>query len=172
MKTLLALATLLVSVGLASAQNFLVSLDGAQDGGGARMGTGMGTLTLSGSTLTFNNITFSGLSSGVSIAHIHGPAAAGSAASPIYNLHGTFLPIGVTSGSINGTLTLTVLGSYTVAQQLTDLNNSLWYINIHNASFPGGEIRGQIIPMPVPEPATWALGGMALAALLCWKRRQ
>ena len=29
--------------------------------------------------------------------------------------------------------------------QLTDLNANLYYVNIHSAAFPGGEIRGQLM---------------------------
>jgi hypothetical protein len=34
------------------------------------------------------------------------------------------------------------------------------YVNLHNANFPGGEIRGQI-----PEPAAFALLGLGLLGL-------
>ena len=44
------------------------------------------------------------------------------------------------------------------------------YSNIHNATFPGGEIRGQLAAL-VPEPATWTLMilgfGLAGAAMRC-----
>lgn len=45
------------------------------------------------------------------------------------------------------------------------------YSNIHNATFPGGEIRGQL--HPVPEPATWALMilGFGLAGATLRRRR-
>ena len=36
-------------------------------------------------------------------------------------------------------------GGFTLAQQLQQLRDEKWYINIHNASFPGGEIRGQVL---------------------------
>ena len=43
------------------------------------------------------------------------------------------------------------------------------YSNIHNATFPGGEIRGQL--HAIPEPATWTLMilgfGLAGAAMRC-----
>jgi hypothetical protein len=119
------------------------------------MGNGAGTLTLSGTSLTFNNILYTGLSSGVTAAHIHGPGAPGVNVGVLYFLTPTFTPTGSTSGSINGTLNLIAnpVPNYSVSQQLADLNAGLWYINLHEANFPGCEIRGQI--QPVPEPSTW-----------------
>lgn len=174
MKTLFPLVVLLAGIASASAQNFLVSLDAAQEVGGPAGGTGsgMGTITLSGTSLTFNNILYSGLSGTVTAAHIHGAAPPGVNAGVLYFLTPTFTATGGTSGSINGTLTLMDgMGGFTIAQQLTQLNSGLWYINIHTSpTFSGGEIRGQIIP--VPEPATWALGGLGLLGLLAWGRRK
>ncbi len=170
MKIRMILAVLLCSAALASAQLFTSSLDGAQDGGGARQGSGFVNLSLSGTTLTLNG-SFSGITTPSTAAHIHGPAPVGVNAGVIYNLGGPVIPIGVTSGSIAGSVNLATIGTYTLAQQLSDLNNSLWYINIHNSTFPGGEIRGQIIP--VPEPSTWALMGFgALGALWALRRRK
>jgi hypothetical protein len=40
----------------------------------------------------------------------------------------------------------------------------MMYFNVHDAEFPGGEIRGQILPAATPEPAS--LGLLALGVLL------
>jgi hypothetical protein len=44
------------------------------------------------------------------------------------------------------------------------------YVNIHNSTFPGGEIRGFLVA--APEPTTIALVGGALAGLLLRRRRR
>src|SRR5262245_44167697 len=125
---------------------FNVSLDGAQDGGGARMGSGTGTVTLSGNTLTIN-IAFSGLSAPATASHIHGPAMPGVNAAVLYPLTAITTP-GI-AGTINGTVGLVDgTGGFTRAQQLQQLRGGLWYINIHNTNFPGGEIRGQLPASP------------------------
>ena len=136
------------------------------------MGSGIVNLTLTGTTLSLNG-SFSGLTVNASAAHIHGPAAVGVNTGVIYGLGGTVIPLGATSGTISGSVNLIPLGaggSYTVAQQTADLNNSLWYVNIHDSTFPGGEIRGQILP--VPEPSTLVLTALGLGGLVIWKVRR
>ncbi len=126
-----------------------VALDAAQEvpPNGGRTGSGFGTITLSGTALTFNNITYSGLSGTVFAAHIHGPALPGQIANVLYPLN-AYTTLGGHSGSFNGTLNLVNLtGGLTIAQQLAQLNSGQWYINIHtNPTFGSGEIRGQIQP--------------------------
>lgn len=77
-------------------------------------------------------LTFSQLSGPVTMAHFHGPAVIGAnagvalgLASPVSNPH-------------TGRATLT-------AQQAADLLAGKWYVNVHTARFPAGEIRGQMI---------------------------
>ena len=65
--------------------------------------------------------------------HIHSPAAPGSNASVLINLTNT----AGTSGTLTVSATLT-------AGQEADLLAGLMYVNVHNTSFPGGEIRGQL----------------------------
>ncbi len=55
----------------------------------------------------------------------------------------------------------------TVQQAFIDGN---LYVNIHTNAFPGGEIRGNIPPIPIPTPASAALIGVA--GLLAVGRRR
>ncbi|SRR5258706_11033192 len=172
MKTFLSLIALAAGLSVAGAQDFIANLTGAQDGGGARIGSGIFNLTLTGTTMTLSG-SYSGLSAPATAGHIHGPGAPGVSVGVIYNLAGSGnLTIGATSGTLSGTVDLVPLagGSYTVASQIADLNNGLWYFNVHDANFPGGEIRGQILP--VPEPSTLALAGLGLGGLMVWRLRR
>jgi len=91
--------------------------------------TGRATLLLSPDEKTARvSLTFAGLSSGQTDAHIHGPAAAGVSAPAIFPL-----PLGQVS---DFAITLT-------AAQVQDLKNGLLYVNVHSSNFPTGEIRGQ-----------------------------
>lgn len=176
-KILLAVATLTAlsfsQATFAALQNFTVTLDGAQDGGGGRTGSGSGTLTLDNvaNTLTLNNITWSGLSANANNAHIHGPSGPDPAfAGVLYGLSPTYTTLGSTSGTISGTLPLVAgTGGFTIAEQISQLQSDLWYINVHSVAFGGGEIRGVIVP--VPEPSTMALLGLGAGALV-WRLRR
>jgi transforming growth factor-beta-induced protein len=95
--------------------------------------TGTATVTLDGNTLTVEG-SYEGFNA--TAAHIHGPAAAGANAAPIQDL--TFTNGATPGGTFTGSLTLT-------AQQLTELNDGLYYINVHSQDAPNGQIRGQII---------------------------
>jgi predicted lipoprotein with Yx(FWY)xxD motif len=98
-------------------------------------GTGSVTATLSGTTLTLNgNYTY--LSGPATLAHIHGPAAKTEAAGVLFNL--TFTNEGNPgSGKLSATLTLT-------PEQVAQLKDGLYYVNVHTAANKAGEIRGQL----------------------------
>ena len=171
MKTILTtILGLAASLTLAHGQLFFhANLDGAQDGGGLRQGTGSVNMTLTGTSLSFTG-TYSGLTVPSTAGHIHGPGAPGVSVGVIYPLDTLgIISLGATSGTYSGSVTLAAIGAYTLPQQLTDLNNGLWYLNIHDNSFPLGEIRGQILP--VPEPSTLALLGLGGIGVLLWRRR-
>jgi hypothetical protein len=53
------------------------------------------------------------------------------------------------------------------AAQETDFLAGLMYVNIHSQQFPGGEIRGQLRPVPAPG----ALAILGLAGLVIRRRR-
>ena len=97
-------------------------------------GTGTLTATLNTETNEFTyHIEFSGLTGPVAAAHFHGPAAVGVNAKPQLPIKGT--PI---TSPIDGKATLT-------SEQAKDLVDGKWYFNLHTASNPGGEIRGQVL---------------------------
>lgn len=72
----------------------------------------------------------SGLSGDVTAAHFHGPAAVGENAPPV-------VPIEI-ADLAEGTATLD-------DAQATDLMEGRWYLNLHTAANPDGEIRGQVM---------------------------
>ncbi len=69
--------------------------------------------------------------------HFHGPAE-------ITESKGVRLPItGFPTGSVNQTYTA-VTPALDAAQE-EELLNGKWYINIHSTTYPGGELRGQLV---------------------------
>jgi len=98
--------------------------------------TALGTVIVRYNTVT-NSLELGGnyqnLTTDITMSHIHGPAAVGVNAgvvSPVINSFGT-------SGILALAITLT-------EPQEADLLAGLLYVNLHNATFPGGEIRGQL----------------------------
>jgi CHRD domain len=73
-------------------------------------------------------LTYSGLTGDATAAHFHGPAAPGENAPPV---------IDISKMIENGTADLTDV-------QLDALQAGKWYVNIHTAKYPNGEIRGQV----------------------------
>ncbi len=104
------------------------------------------------------DIDFAGLVAGLTNSHFHGNAPPGVAA-------GVKIAIPHTNGVTFGNLA----GSAAVAQaDEAALLGGLWYINIHSQSFPGGEIRGQVLA--VPEPSTILLLAIGCAGFLAQRR--
>jgi len=133
-------------------------------------------------TVTLNDVTdmlsvsetFSGLTVPASAAHIHCCAALGTNAPIVLNFVGNGFPTGVTAGSFTHTFDLTTdLAGITVAAFISNLEAGLAYANIHNANFPAGEIRGQLLST-VPLPATLPLfvTGLSALGLLGWRKKQ
>lgn len=125
-----------------------IPLTGAQETP-ANPSTALGTMDVSYSKetrmLTYS-VTWSGLTGPVASMHIHGLAPSGYAAGVVQNIitasNGIFTPNATTfpaTGKVSGTL----LADGVVVKEL-DLLNGMYYMNIHTATYPGGEIRGQI----------------------------
>lgn len=77
-------------------------------------------------------VTYAGLTGPATGAHFHGPAESGRNA-------GIVLPF-------QGAITSPITGSATLNEaQSADLLAGRWYANIHTATNPGGEIRGQML---------------------------
>jgi len=93
-------------------------------------GTAVVTYDTTSKKLTWT-VTYSGLSGPATAAHFHGPAEAGKNA-------GVAVPIpNQATSPVNGSATLT-------DAQAADLLAGKYYVNVHTAANPGGEIRGQV----------------------------
>lgn len=75
--------------------------------------------------------TYSGMSGNATAAHFHGPADAGKNA-------GVAVPITPNASPFEGSATLT-------DAQAAQVMAGQWYVNIHTAANPGGELRGQLV---------------------------
>ena len=98
--------------------------------------TGSGTVNASfnkdTNVLTWK-VTYSGLSGPLTAGHIHGPALAGANAGVVIPFTGSL------TSPFEGKVTLT-------AAQVADLMAGRYYVNLHTAKNPGGEIRAQLTP--------------------------
>jgi hypothetical protein len=78
-------------------------------------------------------VDYSGLTGPATMAHFHGPAPVGKAAPVVIAFKGDL------ASPLKGSATLT-------DAQIADLRSGVWYVNVHTAAHPGGEIRGQVEP--------------------------
>jgi hypothetical protein len=135
---------------------YSVPMDGSQEVPVvATSGTGLCTVILDDVT-GFVQVSgsFSGLTSGATLAHIHGLAPPGMNAGILVTLTET----GGTSGTVSGSGTLS-------PANLAGLLAGDCYLNIHTSMHSGGEIRGQIVT-EVPSMSWGWLGGLVAAILL------
>lgn len=125
---------------------FTATLNGAQETPpNNSTATGTAALLLSPDEKSARlSLSFNGLSSGETVAHVHGPAPPGVSAPPLVDLSAgqvSDFPIALS------------------AAQVQDLKNGLVYINVHSVDFPTGEIRGQFVTSLSSKSAQFSAAG-------------
>ena len=174
--TRLAVATLALAASAAVADAQSTSFFTAQLAGGNEVpprvtpATGTATLGYDLTTRMFEiGFSFANLTTAPLGAHIH--IAPPGVNGPIIVHLTSALP-----GGTSGTAT-TVTGMFTAEQEAALFAGNL-YVNVHTPTYPGGEIRGQLLfqnglrPSVVPEPATVALMATGLVGVGIIARRR
>ena len=140
----------------------------------ASPGTGNGSAIYDNVAHTLTvHVDFTGLTGTTTASHIHGPTAvAFTSTAGVATTTPTFagFPLGVTAGTYDKVLDLTLASSYnpsfvtanggTTASAEAALTQAIAdgkaYLNVHSSTFGGGEIRGFLVPTPTPtEVLTW-----------------
>lgn len=187
-RTLAILALALCTAVSASAApiRFYAQLDGPSEvPTNTSPGIGRAVVTIDKTANTMRvRTSFEGLIGDVTVAHIHLSATpfagTGGVATPTPTFPG--FPAGVKAGSYDRTFDMTLASSYNAAflNNLTNAGStanaqtSLFsgidqgraYLNVHSTQYPGGEIRGFL----VPEPASMTMVGLALAGMVARRR--
>jgi hypothetical protein len=116
-------------------QVYTATLTAAEEVPPAAESQGKGTAEVQINTSTNEiswKVTYSGLTGPATMGHIHGPAGKGANA-------GVIVPFPDVAGKNSSE------GKAKITQaQYGDLAAGLYYVNIHTAKYPGGEIRGQL----------------------------
>jgi hypothetical protein len=145
-------------------------------------GTGLATVTLDPVAQTLQLVvTFSGLTSPDTAAHIHCCLASPTNNAGVATTVPAFLgfPLGVMSGNytspvfdltqplIYNPAFITMEGGLLQAEEalITGLLNNETYLNIHTMNNPGGEIRGNLSPAP-DESGTLSLLALGITGLI------
>ena len=129
----LAFGAVALLAGPASAEKFKATLNGKSEvPPNASAATGAADIDYDPASKKLSwKLTYSGLSGPATAAHFHGPAESGKNA-------GVAVAIpNATSSPAEGSATLT-------DAQAADLEAGKYYVNVHTAANPGGEIRGQV----------------------------
>jgi len=124
--------------------------------------SGFGTVVLNAAQTQITvDESWSGLTAPATASHIHGPGGVGTNAPILFPFSG--VP-NATAGAIpEQTFAIT-------PTQVGYLFSGYLYMNVHTSTFPGGEIRGQLLL--VPEPSTVCLLGVGSLAVWIVRRKR
>lgn len=128
-----ALVSALALAACAPKQNLKAALNGASEVPPTRSaGQGNAVVTLDPNMLTWT-VVYSGLTGPVTGAHLHGPAGPGANAPVVVPFSN------VDKSPITGAASLTNV-------QASQVMSGQWYVNLHTAANPNGEVCGQLAP--------------------------
>ncbi len=152
-----------LSLHLASAQTtfeaFLQGINEVPPNGSPALGLGTVVLNAAQTQITVD-LNWTGLTAPATAAHIHGPGGAGTNAAVLFPLSG--VPA-ATSGAIPEQMFAIT------PTQVGYLFSGYLYMNVHDANFPGGEIRGQLLLIPEPGFLALLASGLGVTA---WRLRR
>ena len=161
-------------------QVYSFNLDGLQEvpaNASPAAGSAQFTIDDSADTITLVLTAFN-LQGTFAAADIHGPAMAGVNALVVFGLTGANADHAgpVRAGPFPIANSYMLYGANKAAgPSLADMINAqpwMYYVNLQTSAYPGGEIRGQLAP--VPEASTYAmmLGGLGLVGFMAARRRR
>jgi hypothetical protein len=162
---LAAAAAMFCSPAFASLDTYTAFLFGSNEtGGGDPDGVGAATVIIDN---VANTVSWAIMAQNIALpltgAHIHSGA------------YGVAGPVIVNFG---GSMTGSNMFDADLAMINGPVNATAFYVNLHNATYPGGAIRGQLqyvgtATAPIPEPGTYALmiSGLAAVGFLARRRR-
>jgi|SRR6266481_3119985 len=131
---------------------------------------GTGRFSLDGNLLSFRvdvpAVTFNSVSG-----FIQGPALPGATGPVIFDLGGPTFKDGSDFGIPPEYIFFSPAappfgaGPFTLTEaQSTQLESGLWYVDITSETMPGGQLRGQILPVPEPSSLALLVAGAGLAS--------